>query len=140
MKQYLRYAACASTGDLDGMAASLQGFPGADVVGRASVAADPLAVALARKLAATGIHVTHNLGQSTIRCELAIKASGAPGHQTAILTGNLQSFGIAEVVDRHVIQPEILRSAGWDVRFALAKDWLANDGKLVSRMLLPRPS
>jgi hypothetical protein len=124
LKQYLRYASAVSTGDLDAMQSALRGFPGAAVVGKSSDASDPLADALAAKLDGGNLQVARNLGQSTIRCDLALKKPAAKAYDTAVLVDGDRHYGVQDVVDRYVTQPELLRASGWDVRFALGKDWL----------------
>ena len=49
--------------------------------------------------------------------------------KTAILTDNEAHYEVADVVDRYVTYPGLLRTSGWDVQFALAKDWLAAQAK-----------
>jgi hypothetical protein len=124
LKQYLRYAGAVSTGDAEGMQAALRGFPGAAVVGKSADASDPLADALAASLAGGSLHVARNLGQSTIRCDLALKKPNAKAYDVAVLVDGERHYSVQDIVDRYVTQPELLRASGWDVRFALGKDWL----------------
>jgi hypothetical protein len=106
------------------MQAALRGFPGAAVVGKSADASDPLTDALAASLANGPMQVARNLGQSTIRCDLALKKPSAKAYDVAVLVDGERHYGVHDIVDRYVTQPELLRASGWDVRFALGKDWL----------------
>ena len=125
LKRYLMYAAAASKGDLETMRTALSGYPGAENVERAVQFNDPLADALAEQQRAAGVEAVRAFGQSTARCDVALRDAGAPLFGTAVLTDNVAHYEVADVVDRYVTYPGLLRASGWKVRFALAKDWLA---------------
>ncbi len=125
LKRYLMYAAAASVGDTAAMRTALAGYPGADHVDRAAQLADPLADHIAATLQRQGREVARGLGQSTARCDVAIKDTGSANYATAILTDNDAHYQIADVVDRYVTYPGLLKASGWKVELALAKDWVA---------------
>ena len=129
LKRYMMYAAAASIGDPQQMRVALAGYPGAEHVDRATQLADPLADILAEAYKGDGREIVRALGQSTARCDLAIRDAASPMFKTAILTDNETHYEVTDVVDRYVTYPSLLRAAGWDVRFALAKDWLAAQAK-----------
>ena len=126
LKRYLMYAAAASVGDGETMRTALAAYPGADHVERAAQLKDPLADILAGVLLAQGRSAVRALGQSTARCDVAVGEPNAPLFTTAILTDNEAHYAVADVVDRYVTYPALLKSSGWKVQFALAKDWLAS--------------
>ncbi len=119
------------------MAAALHGYPGADVVSRVADGEDPLIEALAQRLATPQLGVIRHLGQSKLRCDLAVGTAGSSDYQLAILTDSENHYTLVDVVDRYVTRPEILRSAGWQVRFALAKDWLTDPDRLTTDLCGP---
>ena len=125
LKRYLMYAAAASTGDADGMRAAVAGYPGADHVDRSAQQADPLADMIAASLRNQGRDAVRGLGQSTARCDIAVKDRGGSTFSTAILTDNAAHYQISDVVDRYVTYPGLLRASGWKVELALAKDWIS---------------
>ena len=129
LKRYLMYAAGASTGDTTAMRAALAGYPGAEHVDRATLLPDPLADALADATRAGGLDAVRSFGQSTARCDVAVRDPKAALFTTAILTDNDAHYDVKDVVDRYVTYPALLRASGWKVRFALAKDWLAEKSK-----------
>lgn len=129
LKRYMMYAAAASVGDTAAMRVALAGFPGTEHVDRSGQLPDPLADRIAEAHAKSGQDVVRGLGQSTARCDVAIKARGAATFDTAILTDNDSHYEVADVVDRYVTYPALLRASGWKVQLALAKDWLAKQGK-----------
>ena len=124
LKRYLMYAAAVSTGDTAAQTAAVAGYPGADRVAQAGQVADPLADVIAETYRAEGRTVARGLGQSTARCDIALRPAGAAAFTTAILTDNAGHYAIADMIDRYVTYPGLLRAAGWSVEFALAKDWL----------------
>ncbi|MGD9805777.1 MAG: AAA domain-containing protein [Hyphomicrobiaceae bacterium] len=130
LKRYLMYASAVSTGNADGMREALAGYPGAENILRATQVADPLADFICETYRDQGKATVRGLGQSTARCDVAVRALGADAFTTAILTDNASHYAIADVVDRYVTYPGLLRAAGWKVELALAKDWLAR---------IPRP-
>jgi hypothetical protein len=127
LKRYLMYARAASVGDLAGMRDAVAVYPGAEHVELASRLADPLADLVADVIVGEGRGVARGLGQSTVRCDVAVREPGASAFSTAILTDNANHYEIEDIVDRYVTIPALLRGAGWDVQFALAKDWIGPD-------------
>ena len=125
LKRYMMYAAAASMGDPAGMRVALSGYPGAEHIDRAAQLADPLADVIAEAQKSPGRDVVRALGQSTARCDVAIRDVDASAFSKAILTDNAAHYEIEDVVDRYVTYPNLLRASGWEVQFALAKDWLA---------------
>ncbi len=125
LKRYLMYAAAASEGDAAGMRTALAGYPGAEHVERVTVSADPLADLVAASERAAGRDVARAYGQSTARCDVAVRDATSARFDTAILTDNDAHYDIADVVDRYVTYPALLKASGWTVQFALAKDWLS---------------
>jgi hypothetical protein len=125
LKRYMMYAQAASIGDAAGMRVALAGYPGAARVDQAGRVEDPLAEQIAAAEAARGNDVVRGVGQSTARCDVAIRKPGAKAFTTAILTDNLQHYAVEDVVERYVTYPDLLRINGWEVRLALAKDLLA---------------
>lgn len=129
LKRYMMYAAAASIGDTAAMRVALTGYPGAEHVDRSGQLPDPLADRIAEVQARSGQDVVRGLGQSTARCDVAVKPAGAGSFTTAILTDSDSHYEVTDVVDRYVTYPALLRASGWKVEFALAKDWLARPVK-----------
>ena len=125
LKRYMMYAAAASLGDSAAMRVALSGYPGAEHIDRSAQLADPLADVIAEAQKSPERDVVRALGQSTARCDVAIRDVDASAFSKAILTDNAAHYEIEDVVDRYVTYPNLLRASGWEVQFALAKDWLA---------------
>lgn len=131
LKRYLMYAAAASSGDRDAMRIALSGFPGSEHVERVAQVHDPLADAIAAQNAVAGLVAERSFGQSTVRCDVAVRDPKTTVFTKAILTDNDAHYEVADVVDRYVTYPDLLRAAGWEVEFALAKDWLGSTARAV---------
>ena len=125
LKRYMMYAAAASVGDANAMRTALAGYPGAEHVHRSGQLPDVLADRIAEAQTKAGQDAVRGLGQSTARCDVAVKPAGATTFTTAILTDSDSHYEVTDVVDRYVTYPALLRASGWQVQFALAKDWLA---------------
>ena len=124
LKRYMMYAAAASVGDPEMMRSALTGYSGAEHVDRAASFNDPLADQLAERERAEGRLAVRAFGQSTARCDIAVRDVNSALFKTAILTDNEGHYEVADVVDRYVTYPSLLRASGWQVQFALAKDHL----------------
>ncbi len=125
LKRFMMYASAASVGGVDAMRSALAGYPGAEHVERSALIRDPLADRLAALERAQGRETVRAFGQSTARCDVAVRETNSTQFTTAILTDNDAHYQVADVVDRYVTYPALLRASGWKVRFALAKDCLS---------------
>ncbi len=125
LKRYMMYAAAASEGNATGMQTAVSGYAGAEHIERATVFRDPLADKLAAMETAKGREAVRAFGQSTARCDVAVRDAKGAMFTTAILTDNDAHYEVADVVDRYVTYPELLRASGWKVQLALVKDWYA---------------
>jgi hypothetical protein len=122
LKSYLRYAECASVGDMDGARSALvRAMPGS----RRDDPRDPVVADVARELRARGWHVTEGLGSSRLRCDLAIRRPGETRHRLGILVDRPEHWELgADEALR--LKPGVLRAFGWRITSLLTKDWLAD--------------
>lgn len=121
LKHFLQYAENSSRGE-HGMARQvLEGLnPMKRQALKPEATGDVVAVQLAEALLRRGWQAETSMGQSRFRCDVAVRAAGAPQHQLAIM---VDTQGTAGLVERFHTQPSILRAFGWQVLVVLAKDW-----------------
>ena len=127
LKSYLRYAEAASRGDLANAGRVLREMSGPSEGERKDRAtADPVAEQLAAALAARGYQVDRDLGQSSFRCDLAIRRPGDAAYRACVLVDTDAYYRQTDLLERDVMRPALLESFGWRVAHVLAKDWYQN--------------
>jgi predicted DNA-binding WGR domain protein len=136
LRAFLQFAQ-ASAGGRFQHAQSILGSlnPGARDAFTQKVAADSVRDAMVAALRERGHAVSINVGRSQFRCDLAIAAPGAgsDAYQLGILLDS-PAQNSADVLERYVFRPGILRSFGWKVLDIPAKDWLDNPQAVLARI------
>nr|WP_198982672.1 AAA domain-containing protein [Herbaspirillum sp. ASV7] len=96
---------------------------------------DSVRDAMVAVLRARGHTVNINVGRSQFRCDLAIAApeAGATAYELGILLDSPAQTA-ADVLERYVFRPGVLRSFGWKVLDIPAKDWLDDQQAVVARI------
>lgn len=132
LKQFLRYAESASRGDTATAQRVLEGLnPLARQALSRSGDTDPVVDGLARALRDRGHVVDAHLGQSRFRCDLGVRdPNGGPHYALAIQVDTAAQYANADVFERYVSRPRILRAFGWRTVQVLARDW-AQDPRAV---------
>ncbi len=129
LKQYLRYAAAASTGRDDAMQQCLNGLGETNGDGNAVGAADDaVAARIAAEFEAKGLITTRNVGHSTLRIDVAVRKPDEDEYSRAVLVDTEAHYAIPDVVERYVTRPALFRAFGWEVEQMLAKDWVQRTG------------
>jgi hypothetical protein len=133
LKAYLRFVAAMSLGDsrdasavLDALARA-RGTIGAPLV-------DPVALDLANVLRNKGWEVDLNVGTSRFRCDVAVRGPREPQYKLGILIDTEAHYANSDLDDRYRLKPGILHAFGWNIRWVLARDWLLDRDRVVSRI------
>lgn len=136
LKRYLRYAEAVSAGDHEGANAVLRVVPGRDADRQSSTDKPqmPLVDSLAESLRQRGFLVDLAVGQSHFRCDLAVRREGDASYRLGILVDDQAYYG-ADVLERDVMRPKLLRAFGWNVAFVLAKDWHDDSEAVLGNLL-----
>ncbi len=128
LKQYLRYAAAASTGREDEMHQCLNSLGETNVDGDGSGGADDaVAARIATEFESKGLVATRNVGHSTLRVDVAARQPDEDEYGRAILVDTEAHYAIPDVIERYVTRPAIFRAFGWEVEQVLGKDWVLRD-------------
>ncbi len=136
LKNYLRYAEAVSCGDRDVSHRVLHGMS------RWSTATDdldesidnPVAEQLAAALTSRGYVVDQAVGQSSFRCDLAVRREGESAYRLAILLDGDGYYEQSDLLERDLMRPKLLRDFGWKLAFVLAKDWYDNQAAVLTRL------
>jgi hypothetical protein len=135
LKKFLRYAEAVSRGD---QALSRSTLEDLNPLGRKALApavmGDAVVEKLAEALRARGHVVDLNVGQSRFRCDLAIRSKAESFYQLGVLIDTGRHYANANLLDRYLLQPGILRAFGWKVELVLTKDWFENPAEVVARV------
>jgi hypothetical protein len=127
LKNFLRYAEATSRGE---PAPARRVLESVNPVARKSLVpvqeSDAVVKALAKALEARGYAVDVQVGQSRFRCELAVASRSSSHYQLGILVDTSASYQNANLLDRYLMQPSILRAFGWKCALVLTKDWYQN--------------
>lgn len=125
LKNYLRYAEATSAGDFAAAGRVLAGFSSAafDAPESAGDDGDAVVDQLAVALAARGYQVDRQVGQSSLRCDLAVYSAGDEAYRLGILVDTDGFYRHADVLEQSLTRPRLLQDFGWRIEHVLTKDW-----------------
>src|ERR1043165_3162975 len=133
LKSFLHYAEAVSTGDA---ATARRVLENLNPLARKALApaglGDAVVEQLAAALRARGHAVDLNVGQSRFRCDLAVRGSSDGLYRLGILVDTDGHYANANILDRYLMQPSILRAFGWQFALVLTKDWYQNRDDVLS--------
>jgi hypothetical protein len=134
LKNYLQYAAAVSCGDRATAQRVLHeslshlGSSTASAEISVEVVVDQLATALGER----GYEVDLNVGQSSFRCHLAVRNPDQSEYRAGILVDTADQYNQTDSIEREVMRPKLLEAFGWRIRHVLAKDWLTDQGAVLT--------
>ncbi|HEY2249553.1 MAG TPA: AAA domain-containing protein [Planctomycetaceae bacterium] len=125
LKNYLRYAEAMSAGDFPAARRVLSGYSAATEAGNGAPAdeADPVVDQLAAALTERGWKVDRQVGQSNLRCDLAIYRDGDAQYRLGILVDTEAYYRQPDVLEKDLMRPKLLEDFGWKITHVLSKDW-----------------
>jgi hypothetical protein len=128
LKNYLRYAEAVSLGDLGTAGRVLRELSlGTEEASRAGgPQRDAVVEQLTAALAGLGYQVDRDVGQSSFRCDLAVRRAGDTAYRAGILVDTDAYYRQADILERDVMRPRLLQSFGWTVAHVLTQDWWQN--------------
>jgi len=135
LKNFLQYAEAVSQGDA---ATARRVLESLNPLSRKALAplskGDAVVTNLAAALQARGYTVDLNVGQSKFRCDLAVRRATDSLYQLGILVDTDGHYANANLLDRYLMQPSILRAFGWRFALVLTKDWYHNPDDVLARL------
>ena len=126
LKNYLRYAEALSAGDPTGARRVLREMNPADEISKNAAAEHIVIQSLATRLREHGYQVDRNVGQSSFRCDLAIRRPDERSYRLGILVDTDAYYQNSNLIERDVQRPRLLRVFGWNTMLVLTKDWFEN--------------
>ena len=136
LKNYLRYAAAVSVGDMAAAARVLIDLSGrrGDEAGRDATAEDAVVAQLADVLGQRGWQVALGVGQSHFRCALAVCRPGDSAYALGILVDTDAYYRQSDVLERELMKPKLLTDFGWPLAHVLTKDWHQDREAVLERL------
>ncbi len=126
LKNYLRYTEAASNGQFSTVQRVLREMAVREEPQAAEAAADAVTAELTDALRQRGYHVDTAVGQSSFRCDLALRRDGDRTYRLGILVDTDDYYRHSNLLEHEVLRPKLLRAFGWTVAHVLTKDWLEN--------------
>ncbi|WP_434570477.1 AAA domain-containing protein [Pseudomonas sp. Z3-6] len=134
LRAFLQFAQASANGDAprsQGILANLN--PGAKQSFAVTLPKDSLRAALASALRKRGHEVQEFVGRSQFRCDLAISDASGEHFSLGILLDS-DASATANVRERYVFRPTVLRSFGWKIIDVLSHDWLRDREEVLNRI------
>ncbi len=133
LKTYLKFADAVSRGDQEAMRRALTAVA-PHAARELTHRETPLAETIAAALRDRGWEAEAHLGESAFVCDVAVRTPGADRHQLAVLIDGPAHYGCADLLERHVTRPGVLKAFGWKAMTVLALDWRRNPEEVLSRI------
>jgi superfamily I DNA and/or RNA helicase len=139
LKNYLRYAEAMSMGDLSSAGRVLREMSPQENSNVSDASVDLVTTELVAALTERGYLVDRAIGQSHFRCDLAVRRPGDLAYRTGILVDTDEYYRHANLLERDVLRPKLLRAFGWKLAHVLTKDWYQDRAGVLDgfRRLLP---
>ncbi|KPY28554.1 Uncharacterized protein ALO54_02428 [Pseudomonas syringae pv. philadelphi] len=134
LRAFLQFARASAAGDAprsQGILANLN--PGAKQSFAITLPKDSLRTALAAALRKRGHEVQEYVGRSQFRCDLAIAETDGEHFSLGILLDG-DASATANVRERYIFRPTVLRSFGWKIIDVLSHDWLNDSEEVLNRI------
>lgn len=134
LKNYLRYAAASSSGDtatVDRVLSDLSDWRGDELLGTDD---DVVVTQLAGFLESRGWRVDRNVGQSSFRCDLAVRKQDENVYRLGILVDTDAHYRQRDVLERELMKPKLLQTFGWQIAHVLTKEWYEDRDRVIARI------
>ncbi len=137
LKNYLRYAEAVSVGNLRTVQRVLRSVARRFETDAAADNAptNPVVEQISAALRQAGYQLDHAVGQSHFRCNLAVRCEGDTEYRLGILIDDDAYYDQADLLERDMMRPKLLRDFGWRIAHVMTKDWHADRDAVVARLL-----
>jgi len=136
LRNFLQYAESVSKGDAPSARRVLENL---NPLARKSLGGEEKRDVVVEQLAAAlrerGLTVDLRVGQSRFRCDLAVRSATDGYYQLAVLVDTASHYANANLIERYLMQPGILRAFGWKFALVLTKDWYHDPARVIDRLL-----
>ena len=137
LKNYLKYAEAMSAGDFAAARRVLTGYSAATSAtddmpaDEGDAVVDQLAAALEER----GWKVDRQVGQSSLRCDLAVSRDGDEAYRLGILVDTEAYYRQPDVLEKNLMRPRLLEDFGWKIAHVLSKDWYRQSEMVMETLL-----
>lgn len=131
LRGFLQYAEAVSRADEAGATAALASWRRTTAAGGET---STIAEQVADGLRARGLEVATSLGRSGFRCDLGVRRPGDESWTTAVLIDHAERVDSGSTEQRRLVQPGVLRAAGWRVEQVLAQEWVERPEAVLDRL------
>lgn len=141
LRNFLEYSFAVSTGDWGTSKRILLTSTGKRSRQEQS-AVDVVVQQLSDVLSKRGYELDHGVGQSSFKCDLAIRSKEDSVYRLGIIIDTEEHYRSSDVLERYLLRPGILKAFGWQVALVLTKDWYHDaEGVLhrIERLLSDEP-
>jgi hypothetical protein len=137
LKNYLRYAEATSAGDVPSAQRVLAAYSpesGANIDAPADDS-DAVVEQLAAAFTERGWKVGRRVGQSSLRCDLAIFREGDEAYRLGILVDTDSYYRQPDALEVDLMRPKLLQDFGWKIAHVLSKDWHRQPEAVMEQLL-----
>lgn len=136
LKSYLHYAAACSAGDAPASQQVLHKLAvwrdaGSEEPERRDAAVQDIVAALRER----GYAVDIGVGMSMFRCDIAARRHGEPRYRLGVLVDTETHYQQADLLEREMMRPQLLRTFGWQVAHVLLRDWYTDRESVLDRLV-----
>jgi AAA domain/Protein of unknown function (DUF4011)/REase_MTES_1575 len=135
LKSFLHFAQLCSKGEVQQAQAVLQQKSTAAATPRAS----SVVLQLAQALTALGYTVDTEVGQSSFRCDLAVRSEDQQSYVLGLLIDTPDRYASTDLLTRWVTQPQLLRQFAWRILPVLSRDWFFYPSAVLQQIQLALP-
>lgn len=135
LKNYLRYAEASSIGDEEATAQILRQLSLKSDQETEQTNLSAVAEQIADELRRRGFVVESSIGQSRFRCDLAICRADSSEYELGILLDGPDYYAQADLMERDLMKPRLLRAFGWNIEVVLTKDWIDDRQQVLNSLV-----
>lgn len=135
LKAYLQYAAHMSCGDMAAARQLIELLGGRRRQQAPGEAQHAVVQQLAAALTARGYQVDFDVGQSSLRCDLALRRSGDAAYRLGLLVDTGGHYALPDLIERYLQHPELLKMTGWPLQRVFCKDWAEQPAEVLDLIL-----
>ena len=90
---------------------------------------------LAKEFEARGYEVDRRVGESLLRCDLAVYRPGDDVYRLGILVDTEEHYEQTDIIERDLVKPRLLEEFGWRITSVWTQDWLMAPERVLSGLL-----
>jgi predicted DNA-binding WGR domain protein len=135
-KRFLHYAELVSAGNMQTARTVLDGLMLQKSNEQSDRSATVMLQQIKKQLREHGYEVDENIGQSSFKCSLAVKAKpGDDSYALSIMIDDERHYNNPNLIEQYYQRQAILETSGWKCIYVLSKDWLRQPEKVLQQLI-----